>query len=207
MRHRERLAGAALVGVTAGIVAVLVHQMLSLFGANEVASSYRHVAVVPVISAALVGLVLGLGAIVRCAMSAADRKSTIARLAKHFTSAPWLAVSAAIAAVAIAIFGLGESVEQLLAFGHLMPALLIVNPLAFALLVAVCSVAAGAFVRTLFLLALGAVSAMVGWLFHRRAVAEFARRAAATAGFIRPFSRIASRTASRRGPPGALHVA
>lgn len=207
MRHRERLAGAALVGVTAGIVAVLVHQMLGLFGAGEVASSYHHVAVVPVFAAALVGLVLGLGAIVRRAMSAADRKRTIARLAGHFTSAPWLAVSMAIAVVAIAIFGLGESVEQFLALGHVSLALLIVNPLAFGLLTTVCSVVAGAFVRALFLLALGAVSAIVEWLFHRRAVAEFARRGVATAAFVLPFSRIASRTASRRGPPEALHVA
>jgi hypothetical protein len=208
MRKAVRWSGAGLVLVVGAVVAAAVHILSSVAAPSCVDASYSHVAVVPLLCGGLIGIAVALASVARRCLEPAEREIAIHTLARQTTCTPAIAVWAAVCAAALALFCVAEGVEQIAAFGHVLPISAHYDSLVMLGLFALCSGIACTVLRSLLQLVIATVAVVAEWFFS--APFNFAALHGSTRemlNFIPPSKQAALESATRRGPPFAPALA
>jgi hypothetical protein len=201
-----RWSAPGMVLVVAAIVAATAHILLSVALPWCVDTSYGHVSVAPLLSGGLIGAAVAFASVVRRCVGAAERKRMMRVLARQTTCIPPLVMWLTVSATALVVFCVGEGIEQIAAFGHLLPISVHYDSLlVMAGLFVGCSGIACAILRSLLQLVIATVTVVVEWLFSARSnLGHLHRSTRAALSFIPPSKQLALESATRRGPPVAL---
>lgn len=204
MRHAIRWTAAGSVLVVAAVVATAGHVLLSVAIPSCVDPEYRHVAVVPLLCGGLIGIAVVVASVARRSLDPVEREIAIRALARRSAGVPALVMWAAVCATALVVFCVGEGLEQIVAFGHLLPISVHGELLGMLGLFAVCSGVACVILRRLLQLIIVTVAVVVAWLFWARLnLGDLCRSTRETLTFIPPSKQLALESATRRGPPVA----
>ncbi len=199
-----RWSSAGLVLVVAALVAATVHLLLSVAVPSRLDGSYEHVAVVPLLCGGIVGIAVALATVVRRCLDPARRRNVLHILARHARCIPTITMWAAVCATSIAVFCVGEGVEQIIGLGHVLPVSVHYDSLVILGLFVACSGIACTILRNLLHLFVATVAVVVEWLFSGCFDPGALYRSACEAlNFVPPSRRIALKSATRRGPPVA----
>ncbi len=204
MRYAIRWSAAGSVLVVAAVVAATAHLLLSVAIPSCVDPAYRHVAVVPLLCGGFIGIGVILATVARRCLDPVERQIAIRALARRSACVPALVMWATVCAMALAVFCVGEGIEQIVAFGHLLPVSVHYDVLGMLGLFAACSGIACAVLRRLLQLVIVSVAVVVEWLFLARFdLGDLCRSMRETLTFIPPSKHLALESATRRGPPVA----